>query len=324
MLHPVMTGLLALTMRAPPPRMSSNWWFDPIARFGPIDDAPTSDSPRPLLLVLPGLDGSGITAWTQFPELSLDYDIKCLGIPADDRSTYNELVQTVTAEVQRADADGREVLLLGESMGSGIALDVARAVEPSQLSALVLVSPATAWDQTWLGKLRGWLVTLPEPLLALIIALTTYQLFDLDLMLTTARRIATGEKAPILDTPARIDYAWRVVGAMPTALASPPGTVKHRIAAWAEPSIAAARELSDLRTPMLLVAGTADLRVPAEAEAQRIAAEAPSACRCAVHLVEGAGHAGATDERLDLRVVLRRWRHADAESVTPAGSGSRI
>ena len=128
MLHPVMTGLLALTMRAPPPRMSSNWWFDPIARFGPIDDAPTSDSPRPLLLVLPGLDGSGITAWTQFPELSLDYDIKCLGIPADDRSTYNELVQTVTAEVQRADADGREVLLLGESMGSGIALDLLRRV----------------------------------------------------------------------------------------------------------------------------------------------------------------------------------------------------
>ena len=30
----------------------------------------------------------------------------------------------------------------------------------------------------------------------------------------------------------------------------------------------------------------------------------------AVHLVEGAGHAGVTDDRLDLRRVMRSWRDA--------------
>ena len=47
---------------------------------------------------------------------------------------------------------------------------------------------------------------------------------------------------------------------------------------------------------------------PAVEEAQRIAREAPAECRCAVHLVEGAGHAGATDERVDLRAVIEGWR----------------
>jgi hypothetical protein len=38
---------------------------------------------------------------------------------------------------------------------------------------------------------------------------------------------------------------------------------------------------------MLVVAGTADLRVPAAEEARRIAAAARPECKCAVHLVEG-------------------------------------
>ena len=286
-------------------------WFDPIARFGPLDEVTANEEERPLMLVLPGLDGSGITAWTQFPELALDYDLKALRIASDDRTSYGDLVSTVTAEVSRAKAQGREVVLLGESMGAGVALDCARR-ESSSLSSLVLVSPATGWDRTWLGKMRGWLVTLPAWALGVIIALTTYQLFDVDLMRTTAMRIVTGSKAPILDTPARIDYAWRVVKDMPDAFAAPPGTIRHRIAEWAEPSIAAGRDLSDLTVPMLIVAGTADLRVPAEEEAARLAAAAPAECRAAVHLVEGAGHAGATDERLDLRAVLHAWRAGES------------
>ena len=73
----------------------------------------------------------------------------------------------------------------------------------------------------------------------------------------------------------------------------------------------AGRDLADLTVPMLVVAGTDDLRVPAEAEARRLVAEAPAACRCALHIVEGAGHAGATDERVDLRAVIRDWQRAE-------------
>ena len=75
--------------------------------------------------------------------------------------------------------------------------------------------------------------------------------------------------------------------------------------------------LASLEVPTLLVAGTADLRVPAEAEARRIVAAAPEG-RCVLHLVEGAGHAGVTDDRLDLRAVMREWRRADCGVVAEA------
>ena len=72
---------------------------------------------------------------------------------------------------------------------------------------------------------------------------------------------------------------------------------------------------------MLIVAGTADRRVPAVEEAERIAREAPPACPCTVHLVEGAGHAGVTDDRLDLRSVMGSWR---AAASTAAASSAAV
>lgn len=281
-------------------------FFDPITRFGPVDEPPLRVT-KPLLLVLPGLDGSGITAWAQYPELAREYSIRALSIPADDRTSYEALVGLCAAQIADARKDGYSaVVLLGESMGAGIALDVARCEPPT---ALVLVSPAGQWcTKTWLGRMRVQLLNLNDTLLGLVVALTAYQLFDLGMMRTTVQRILSGEKAPILDTPERTAYAWKVVQAMPEMFAQPPATLRHRLEQWVVPSIDAGKDLSDLRVPMLLVAGTADLRVPAADEARRIAAEAPAECRCAIHLVAGAGHAGVTDERIDLRALIERWR----------------
>ena len=79
---------------------------------------------------------------------------------------------------------------------------------------------------------------------------------------------------------------------------------------WVNPSIKAgtAAALAKQTAPLLIVAGTADLRVPAEEEARRIARDAPPQCLPRLHFVEGAGHAGATDDRLDLRAVMDAWR----------------
>ena len=63
--------------------------------------------------------------------------------------------------------------------------------------------------------------------------------------------------------------------------------------------------------PLLVLAGTADLRVPAQREAERFVAAVCAGggganannglAEC--FLVEGAGHAGALDERVDLQAV---------------------
>lgn len=283
-------------------------FFDPLEQFELDEGDRPPPNKLPLLIVLPGLDGSGLTAWTQYPELGLAYDIRVMRIPADDRSDFESIADMVTAAIADARSSGREAYVLGESMGAGIALQQAAQSESTDApTGIVLVSPATGWDRTWLGRIRYQVAELPDPLLSLVILLTSYQLLDLDQIWTTLRRVVTGERAPILNTPQRLKYTWKVVQAMPQAFAQPASTVRYRFFEWAEPTLALGRNLSQLSLPpMLVVAGTADLRVSAKEEAARLQAAAQGPCD--VHLVPGAGHAGVTDDRLNLREVMDAWR----------------
>eukprot|EP00965_Chrysotila_dentata_P215915 6189068-Pleurochrysis_carterae.AAC.1 len=98
-----------------------------------------SDSSKPLLLYLPGIDGTGMSGKTQWPRLSHDFDIWCLGLSPEDRSSHVQLITSVEEfvveqtglEQQNSASDGdrmsrapadtkdkRQVLLLGESAGT--------------------------------------------------------------------------------------------------------------------------------------------------------------------------------------------------------------
>ena len=76
----------------------------------------------PLLLILPGADGSGITAWMQYPSLAQDFDLRALEIPSGDRSSHVQLVELVTREVVEASASAsgeRDNLLAPSALASG-------------------------------------------------------------------------------------------------------------------------------------------------------------------------------------------------------------
>ena len=64
---------------------------------------------KPLLLYLPGFDGTYICPFLQFPELGDDFDVKCMTISMKDRSTFEELksdvVNFILDEVQRVEQD---------------------------------------------------------------------------------------------------------------------------------------------------------------------------------------------------------------------------
>ena len=130
-------------------------FFDPIARFGPLDEDERISGPRPLLLVLPGLDGSGITAWAQFPELAREYEVLAMEIPPDDRSSYTQLVDVVADMVASGLDKGRQVFVVGESMGAGIALDVHLCESNPQLGARCRIAADAAVSIRKRERLHG-------------------------------------------------------------------------------------------------------------------------------------------------------------------------
>ncbi len=59
-----------------------------------VDRPPGSTDPTslPLMLYLPGIDGTGLAAYRQFPSLAQRFDLCALYIPPSDRSSFLEIV----------------------------------------------------------------------------------------------------------------------------------------------------------------------------------------------------------------------------------------
>ena len=109
----------------------------------------------PLLLYLPGLDGTGYAAVSQFASLGQLFEVNCLSLPKEGDAgaaafTFQELVDCVLTHVAAAQQahPGRPVVLLGESMGGVVALATAAQCQPGTLASVVLVNPATSFATT--------------------------------------------------------------------------------------------------------------------------------------------------------------------------------
>jgi pimeloyl-ACP methyl ester carboxylesterase len=82
-----------------PRRIRNVRFFSPLLEYGykpAVDEAVNGTiAEKPLLLYLPGFDGTYLSPFLQFPELGTVFDIRCMVVPMDDRSTFLELKDTV-------------------------------------------------------------------------------------------------------------------------------------------------------------------------------------------------------------------------------------
>jgi pimeloyl-ACP methyl ester carboxylesterase len=124
----------------------------------------------PLLLYLPGLDGTGYAAVSQFASLGVLFEVNCLSLPKEEIAagapsgyTFQDLVACVCAHVAAAQEahPGRPVVLLGESMGGVVALATVAQCQPGSLAAVVLVNPATSFATSAWPVLGPLLPSLP-------------------------------------------------------------------------------------------------------------------------------------------------------------------
>ncbi|EKX33086.1 hypothetical protein GUITHDRAFT_120746 [Guillardia theta CCMP2712] len=110
---------------------------------------------KPLFLFLPGFDGTGVSAQSQFEDLGRTYVVRRMQYLSQDRSNFDELVRFVCSYVRgwresrrrRREKDAG-VFLLGESFGGLLALAVALQLEEEEQGAvagLVLANPASSF-----------------------------------------------------------------------------------------------------------------------------------------------------------------------------------
>jgi pimeloyl-ACP methyl ester carboxylesterase len=99
------------------------------------------------MIYLPGIDGTGLAAYRQFPALSQNFQLSAMVVPPDDRSSFPHLVDDVVTFVEQLAATlppAVPVYLLGESFGAVLALAVAARC-PNSVDRICLVNPATSY-----------------------------------------------------------------------------------------------------------------------------------------------------------------------------------
>ena len=239
------------------------------------------------------MDGTGELFSVQTPGLRPYFDIRCLTIPGDDLSSWQDLAAQVVALI-RQEYSERPVYLCGESFGACLALQVI-AQDPDIASHLILVNSASSFNRLpwlhWLSNMTTW------------VAPTFY------------RSSALGS-LPILAALNRIhpDHHAATLRAM--------RSVTQAAAAW-RLSLLSRFRLDDLtlvrfRQPVLIVASQADRLLPSVEEAHRLVQKFPQA---QLHFLPYSGHISLLESEVSLSQILAQAgflpsRSSVAEAVT--------
>ena len=267
-----------------------------------------TNSSKPVLLYLPGIELSGYSLHRQVEELSADFDVRWLACPAADRSSFDDLADMVTDAIS---AEERPTYLVGESFGGVLALTVAlRAGKPpAGLAGLVLINPATSIAKAWparLPVLLDALAALPAGLsdvAYLAIATPIFAAISGDPLQLGGRRADANLPPPIqlANTLGRLTAQLPELGSLPSALPLP--TLAYRLAMLTRAAEAADElKLSSLQLPVQVIASTEDKVLPSTDEGRRLVRSLPNA---RLTTLEASGHVPLLEARVALREVLR-------------------
>ncbi|KIY92968.1 Acyltransferase-like protein [Monoraphidium neglectum] len=205
------------------------------------------------------------------------FDLRCLVISAADRSSFEQLVDSVEATLRaaiEAEGGGRPVYLLGESFGGLMALALAERLG-DLVDRLVLVNPATSFLKTPWPQAGPLLAALPQELYRLLPFGLAPVLCDPIAM----ARNAVDERAPLPNQAS--DYLYELL---------------RQGCEYMEP------RLRRVKQRAIVVAGERDLLIPSAEEAERLSKALP---RCRKVVLAGRSHAVLQEAGVDLSQILQ-------------------
>lgn len=281
---------------------------------------------KPLLLYLPGFDGTLLAPFLQFPELSTEFDVKGMTVDMSDRSSVEDLKEIVLDFIEKQtkpDMD-RPVYIMGESFGGILTLEIVLAIRERNanigkgcingktainLQGIALINPATCYNDSNLAK-DGPGLTRVSPMLYPFELMKLLPLFTDEYGFSQLLLILQSKGLPsVIDNEQREAYMGRTAFSLPTKMKfMPQETLKWRLEEWLAKGCAAVNKkeqfLLDLDIPILIVVGEADNTLPSLEEAMRLS-ELLKNTQTNVHIVKGAGHAHTAGSRVDLTALMR-------------------
>ncbi|MCM1982062.1 alpha/beta fold hydrolase [Lyngbya confervoides] len=247
---------------------------------------------RPLLVFLPGMDGTGLSLQQQVGNLQTEFDLCFLAIPPDDRTGWSSMVKQTLALMKAERGSQRPIYLAGESFGGCLALLVALQA-PELLDGLILINSATsfhrqAW-QCWGANLVSWM---PDALYS----------------------TATIGLLPFLINLRRVPRSTQ------KALRQAMQAVTPRSAAWRISLLCSFQlewsQVQALSLPTLIIASGADQLLDSQAEAHRLSQLLPDAKTVLLPL---SGHACLLEPGVCLASILKQ-----TEFLAPRCPASQI
>ena len=160
----------------------------------------------PLLVLFPGMDGTGKLFNQQITGLIDRFDVRCLSIPTNDLNGWKGLVDRAVPLILSELTQGQSLYLCGESFGACFAMQVAEQLG-TKINQLILINPASSFARQPLlaaGSALSWLM--PDALYSLSAMILVNFLIDSD-------RVAPTKRQDLLDAMLSVQpqtAAWRL------------------------------------------------------------------------------------------------------------------
>lgn len=272
-------------------------------------------SSLPVMVYLPGIDGTGLAASRQFPFLLSCFDVVALMIPPTDRTPFNGLVDLVVEYLQQEvprHPTTRPVYLLGESFGGLLALAIAARL-PRLVDRLVLVNPATSFSQS-LWPIVGPLLPQipPQAYSVLPIALAPVLGNPVNLLgAALESALANNENESENGTRTNsqrasifIEETVMLLTQLPLlAQLLPPDTLEWKLSLLKQGCEAVLDKLHAVEQRTLIIAGDSDLLIPSLEEADRLRKALP---RAHVRIERGRSHALLQEGGVNLVRIMEK------------------
>ncbi|KAI3468780.1 hypothetical protein Pfo_025443 [Paulownia fortunei] len=269
-------------------------WFTPISCGPHLRDSP-------ILLFLPGMDGLGLGLILHHKSLGKLFDVRCMHIPVQDRTPFEELVGWVeeTVRAEHSSSPNKPIYLVGDSFGGCLALAVAARNTKIDL-VVILANPATSFGRSQLQPLFPLLEALPDELHMTVPYLLSFVMGD-------PMKMATVDINTVLPPSQYFEQLAGNLTALLPRLSGLADIIPKETLLWKLKLLKAAAayansRLHAIKAEVLVLASGKDNMLPSRDEAWRLLS---SLQNCKVRYFKDNGHTILLEDGINLLTIIK-------------------